>query len=363
MDVGVRQDIGLQARVLEYGKRLGQSLRTGAWREQLAAVPGHGQVGVVRPFAHQLEQCQDTRPGREALAHGTTLGGVAFKLLEQPVQPVAAVVQRVLARQQFPGLREQDDDEAHGYTAPGAVDLGRCRTIVGRCQVGEVIAVTADQDLHGLAHAFAEHFGEFGLALARVADGLQQRRGRIGSLGRPQLGVEQCSQRTKLLREFAFLEPEVDVPLAPRLEVQSGEQQAPVATIGEQSEMFVSSTQVTDRLAHEPPAAAEAKSFAVVDEDGQPGAADAFPQVAGLDGLPGGRAPTLTGRHAAAAQPSARGRVEAADLFEYEGDERRAVRVVLGERSGSKAQPLGGVVVERRRREAGHVLQAAQVEQ
>ena len=128
--------------------------------------------------------------------------------------------------------------------------------------------MSADQDLHGLADALPEHLGEFGLALARVAYGLQQCRSCAFGVRGPRLGVEEDSQRRDLLGKFAFLEPEVDVPVAPRLEIQTGEQQAPVATVREEREMLVAGAQIANRLAHEASAPAKTESFAVVDEHG-----------------------------------------------------------------------------------------------
>ncbi|MYI96617.1 MAG: hypothetical protein F4075_06890 [Acidobacteria bacterium] len=83
--------------------------------------------------------------------------------------------------------------------------------------------MSPDEDLDGLPHAFAEGLREFRLALPGVPDRRQQLRG--GSLGlrNPEIGAQQGAQRRDLRRQFALLEPQVDVPLAPRLVVETGE--------------------------------------------------------------------------------------------------------------------------------------------
>ena len=206
----------LEARSLEQGQRLCNAVRRVAFagREQLAAVCGDRQVRVMGAFPHQSKQREHAGPGTEAIGQRAL---VSVELFEQPVEPVAAVIERVVARQQFARFGEQDHHQPHRHPAGGAIDVNRRRgsdrrrIVVIRRDFGQrdtgivrqILAVLGDvefrpldqgaqgfamasnQDLDGFADPLAEHLGQLRLALARVSNGLQQARGRVVGPRRP----------------------------------------------------------------------------------------------------------------------------------------------------------------------------------
>ena len=129
MDVAVRQHLVHEARILENEERLGEAIcrivRTG--REEIAAIGGYRQVRVMGALPHEPEEGEHARPSAEARRERTAAGGLAFEAFEQAVQPVALVVEGVVAGQQFARLREEDYDEPHSHPAGGAVNFFRGR--------------------------------------------------------------------------------------------------------------------------------------------------------------------------------------------------------------------------------------------
>ena len=300
------------------------------------------------------------------------------------------MVEGILARQQIARLREQDHHEPHGDPAGGAVDVGGSDRGAVRL---ERFTMAPYQELDGFAHPLAEHFGQLRLPLAGVADELQEgrRRGTVlrrafrhgrfrrsasahgvfrcaggggaeGAIGgatadaastlrlgrRPERGRGQGAEHVHLRGERAFLEPEVEIPLAPGVVVEPGEQQPPLPAVRHQRQVIVPGAQPAEHLAHEAAALADAEASGVVEEHRQPSPAPALP--AGLDGLPGDRQPPPSGHDVAAARPRAGGCVEAADLLQHEGDEGggAAGPCSVQHRARALAQPSFGAGVEGR---------------
>ena len=130
---------------------------------------------MVRAVAHQREQREHPRPGGEVVREAAAEGG-AVQPLEQAVQAVAGVVERVVPGQQATRFGEEDHHQPHRHPAGGTVDVGGSDS---RAMVAERFAVSPDEDLDRLAHPLAEDFREFRLSLAGVADRLQERRGGV----------------------------------------------------------------------------------------------------------------------------------------------------------------------------------------
>ena len=205
----------------------------------------------------------------------------------------------------------------------------------------------ADQNLDRFADTLAEHLGQLRLPLAGVADRLQQRRFGALRLRRPELGPQQGAERGHLRRQLALLEPEVEIPLAPGVVVEPGEQQTPLPAVRHQGQMIAAGAQPADHPAHGAAASADAETAAVVDEHRQPSAVPALPQVAGLHGLPGDRAPSPVRSHAAAPRPGAGRCIQAAHLLQHEGDEGRRLGVAVQHRTGALSELSLGPGVER----------------
>ena len=291
-DIAVGEHLVLEARALEHGERLRDAVgRAGLpGREQLASVCGDRQVRVIGAVPHQAKQGEHARPRAEAIGQRAL---VALELLQQAVQPVAAVIERVVTGQQITRLGEQDHDQPHRHPAGGAIDLRRGRGSDRRFDQGaQGFAVASNQDLDGFADPLTEHLGQLRLPLARVSNGLQQGRRRVFGLRRPEFGVEQGAERLDLRGELAFVEPQIQVPFAPGVVVEPGEQEPPLPAVRHQREMIVAGAQPTEHLADDPAAPADAEALAVVEEHGHGRAMFAGPQVAGLDGLARDRAPS-----------------------------------------------------------------------
>ena len=391
MDVAVRHHLVPEAGLLVHAEGSGYTVVGfhGPGCEQIAAVGGHRQIRVMRPFPHECEEGQDARPRAEAAREVATPGGGSFEPFEQSVQAVALVVQRVVAGQQIARLREQDHHQPHGHPAGGAVDLGGAGAehlpdFVGVRRGGggifrqmldvfldvvrfpdgrQGVAVGADQDLDRFAYPLAEHLRELGLPLARVADGLQQRRFGALRLGRPESPLQQGAQRGHLRRQLALLEPELEVPLAPRVVVEPRKHQPPLPAVRHQGQMLAAGAQPAEHPAHDAAAPADAELPAVVQEHRQPGAARPLPQVAGLDGLAGDGAPSPGGSHVAAARPGAGRGIEAAHLLEHEGDEGRCLGAAVQHRAGALTELPLGPAAERGGRMTGERGEARAVEQ
>ena len=281
----------------------------------------------------------------------------------QPFDAVARVVQGVAARQQLAGFREQRHHQAHRHPAGGAVDVRRGDV---RAAFLQRLAMPLNENLHRLAHPFAQHFGELRLALAGVADALQQRRGGV-LRRRPQLGLQQSTQRRHLRRQRALREPRLRIPLAGGVEVHAREQQAPVATVGEQRQVFPASAQIGQRLANGATASANAEPHGIVQEYRQASASRPSPQVPRLHRLAGDDSPAFGRRNMAAPLPDAGGRIEAAYLFEHEGHEAGDFGTIglcaVEQRGGAAAQLVLRVVAERRWGVASEFGEAGGVEE
>ena len=126
-----------------------------------------------------------------------------------------------------------------------------------------------DEHLHRLAHALAEDCRELGLALAAVEDRLLEARARRHRPAGPQRRLQQRAQRLDLRRELALLEPQVDVPLAPGVEVEPGEDEPPLPAVGEQRQALAAGAEPLQHLARRLAPTADADARLAVDEDGQ----------------------------------------------------------------------------------------------
>ena len=285
----------------------------------------------------------------------------------QAAQAVAVVVDGVVPRQESPRLGEEDDHQAHDHAAGGAVDVGLVDRRALSCQG---FAVALDQTFDRLAHPFAECLGEFGLALAAVADRTEQ--GRVGafSLGCPERRLDQREQRVQGVRGSPLGEPEVCVPLAPGVEVEAREEEPPLAAVREQGEPFVAGAQPAEGAARFAPAAADPDLLVTSNEDGEDRSLRAQPEVARADALAGqGPAAPLSGDAAAAQPAGARvARFEAAQALQHERDELRSsagaggagVAERVGQSAGLALQPG---VEDARLRENGDLALALRVEQ
>ena len=227
-----------------------------------------------------------------------------------------------------------------------------------------------DQAFDRLAHAFAECLGEFGLALAAVADRAQQ--GRVGAffLGCPDRRLDQREQRVQGRRGSPLGEPEVGAPLAPGVEVEAGEEEPPLAAVREQGESLVACPQPAEGAARLAPAAADPDLLVPGDEDGEGRTLRAQPEVAWADALAGQCAAAPRSRDPASAQPAiARvARFEAAQVLQHEGDELRAVAGAGGAGVAEPVGPPAGLafqpgVEDARLREGGDLALALRVEQ
>ena len=356
MDVAVRQYLAIETGVLEDEEGSGEAIRRvgDPGCEQVPAVGSHRKVGVMGAFLYQPEERQHAGPRAEARGKGAAPGGSTFKLFQQAVQSVALVIEGVVAGQQLARLREQDHHEPHRHPTGGAVDvlrgrargclviaewylgrrdprdvlqvcavLGDVRLLRSLGQGGQRFAVTADEDLDRFAHPLAEHLGEIRLSLAGVADRLQQRRRGVFALGCPEDGTQQGAERRHLRGKRAFLEPQVEVPLAPGVVVEPGEQQPPLPAVRHQGEMITAGPQPAEHLAHDSAASADAQAPAVVHEHRQSPAVPARPQMARLHRLAGDGAPPPGRRDVDAAGPVTGRGAETADLLQHEGDEGR----------------------------------------
>ena len=336
---------------------------------------------MMGALPHEPEEGEHAGPGGEARREGAAARGLALEPFEEAVQPVARIVEGVVAGKQLARLREEDHDEPHRDPAGGAVDVLRGRgggrvfitrrdfiqrhprdirqvlVVLGEAharfldQRGEGLAVSADEDLDRLAHPLAEHLGELRLPLAGVADRLEEgRRGVLGR-GRPEPGGKQRAKRAHLWRELAFLEPEVDIPLAPRFVVEPGEHEPPLPAVRHQGEVVAAGAKPAEHPAHHPAAPADPEPPPLVQEHREAPAALARPEMAGLHGLAGDRPPSPRGRDPVAARPRPGRGVEAADFLQHEGDEGRRGPTVLGPRPHPESlPPAGGAAVRRTRR-------------
>ena len=277
VNVPVVAALALEARRLEHGERLRKAVgaggvRAAAGREQFAAIGRDRQVREVRTLVYQAEQRQHAGPSRMALGERNAPRRLGGQPRPQPFDAVARVVQGVAARQQFAGFGEQRHHQPHRHSAGGAVDVRRVHV---RAAFPQRLAVALNENLHRLAHPFAQHFGELRLALAGVADALQQRRRGV-LRRRPQLGLQQSTQRRHLRRQLALREPGLRIPLAGGVEVHAGEQQAPVTAVGEQRQVFPASAQIGQRLANGATASANAEPCGIVQEYRQASASRAL---------------------------------------------------------------------------------------
>ena len=127
--------------------------------------------------------------------------------------------------------------------------------------------------------------------------------------------------------------------------------------------MIVAGAQPAEHLTDDPAAPADAETLAVVQEHGHGRAMLAGPQVAGLDGLAGDRAPSPRWGDAVAPRPSPARGVQTADAFQHERDEVRRVAAAFQDRIGALAQLPFGVLVQGLGSERGEPLKPRAVEQ
>ena len=144
-------------------------------------------------------------------------------------------------------------------------------------QHGKRLAMTADEDLDRLAHPLAEHLGELRLPLSSVAYRLEE--GRRGVIGRrrPERGGKERAKRANLRRELAFLEPEVEVPLAPGLVVETGEHEPPLPPVRHEREVVAAGSKPPEHATYHAATPADPETRALVQERREARAALARP--------------------------------------------------------------------------------------
>ncbi|MFN9290680.1 MAG: hypothetical protein ACK6EB_21650 [Planctomyces sp.] len=130
-------------------------------------------------------------------------------------------------------------------------------------------AVSLNQQFDSFADSFSERGGEFGLAFAAVQYGCQQRCILTISRGCPGAGAEQCAEGIDLRRQLSLFKPQFGIPFTPGIEVQAGEDQPPLASVGEQGESFAAGAEPLDDQAGGAASASDADLFFAVEEDRQ----------------------------------------------------------------------------------------------
>ena len=284
VDVAVREHfpVRFKAGILEDSEGAQEAVRRGgvARGEELAAVGGDGQFFVVGPGMDEAEEGQRPRPGApgagEAIAAAS---GDLLHLFDKTRQAVGAMVEGVIAGQEIPGFGEEDDDHPHDHPYGGSVDLGR----IDACALFfQDVAMALDEDLDSLADPFAQDGREFRLPLAAVEDRLQERGRRILRRRCPKGRGEEGPQGGDLGGEGASFEPELRIPFAPGVEIETGKDQTPLAAVGQDGEAFASPAEPLNDMAHGAAAASDAEAGLVVDKDGEGRAGCSAPEVAGL---------------------------------------------------------------------------------
>ncbi|GBE47244.1 hypothetical protein BMS3Bbin12_00399 [bacterium BMS3Bbin12] len=367
VDVPVGQDLVLEAGVFEDGECPDEAVggRHVARGEELAAIGRDRQARMVRTLVDQAEERQDPRPGAPRAGQARAAARRRFlEFFEQAAEPIGVVVEGVVARQKLARLGKQYHHQAHHHAHRGAVDVRGLD--VGALPL-QCLAVAPDEDLHRFAHPLAEHLGKLGLTLAAVEHRLQERRGDAVLFRDPQGGLEEGAQGANLRRQRAFFQPEVEVPLAKGVEVEPGEDQPPLAAVGDERELLVPAPQPLEHQARGLAAAANADTLLTVDEDRKQAAARALPEVTGLDRLAGDGDAAPLGGDLGTALPPARGLGKAAHRLQYEGDEGGEVSRLVVAGIEDRGDPLAQVPLveagERLRRKRRHFAQARGVEE
>ncbi len=264
-----------------------------------------------------------------------------LELLDQAGEPVGAVVERVVARQQLARLGKEHHHEPHDHPDGGAVNVGRRNA---RGLFGQQLAVRLHEQLDRLADALAEHRGKLRLALARIEDRTLERRGGSGLGGRPESGLQQRAERLELGRRAAFFEEKLGIGLGERVEIEAGEDEPPLASVGEQRQALPARAEPVHHLARALAPAPDTDALLGVDEDRQLRLVGAQPQVARLDDLAGDRAASVLGAHGRGAEPlAACVRVKAAHGLKDERDELARFRAVIEEGCEALAEFALGV--------------------
>src|SRR5690606_891010 len=199
----------------------------------------------------------------------------------------------------------------------------------------------------GRSDPLTEYGRQLGLALAAIEDRLEERR--IGvAVARPQRRLEERPERRHLRRHLAFLEPEIDVPLAPGVEIDPGEDEPPLAAVRYDRELFVARAEPLEDAAEGPAPAPDADALLRLEEDRQDAAVLRPPEQARLDGFAGYRAAGPVRRHLRAALPGSAPVIESADLVEDVEDEIGSLRRTVIEKTRPAAELESSARVERR---------------
>ncbi len=203
--------------------------------EKLTTVFRHGHGFVAGAFKYKAEKGQDTRPGAVGADQPGRAGAV--EEFAQALEAVAAVEDAVVARQKsLAAFREEDDHHAHDNADGGAVDVLRVEFRVARVQRGRV---AVDEEFRCLAHAFAEYFGEVGLAFPAVVDAVEQRADFPVGGRCPQPGGQHGPEAGEFIGEAAFRKPLVEFPLGPGIVIETGEHNAPLVAIGDKGKLLI----------------------------------------------------------------------------------------------------------------------------
>ena len=194
--------------------------------------------------------------------------------------------------------------------------------------------------------------------MSGVADRLEE--GRRGVLGRrrPEHGGKERAKRADLRRELAFLEPEVEVPLAPGVVVETGEHEPPLPPVRHEGEVIAAESKPAEHTTHHAAAPADPETRALVQEHREAPAALARPEMSRLHGLAGDRPPSPGGRDTVAARPRPGRGVEAADFLQHEGDEGRRGSAIADSPTPSRnrSRPLAELPFEMPRERSGNAL-------
>ena len=208
------------AGVLERGERAqdGIGRLDVAGGEEAAAVRGDDELLVGGTAIEKTEQREEAGPGGVAIAQALDVAAAfAVEVLNEPGEGIGVVVDGVAAGQEVAVLGEEEHHEAHDEADGGDVDiavgdgLGAGGGGVGADLVYGGVGF-AQEELDGLAHAFAEGGGEFGLAAAGGEDRFDE----VGvrALGRRSDGIaaEEEAQGVDLGAGPAFGEPRTGCP-------------------------------------------------------------------------------------------------------------------------------------------------------
>ena len=231
----------------------------------------------------QLAQREDAGIGRIRVSQSVC--GGAIEEFAESGEAIGMEVDGVVARQErISRFGEQDDHQTHDHTDSGPIKLLGIESPLGNRRLdGNRMAL--DEQLGCLSNPLAEDVRQVSLAFSAIVDRFEEGARSTRLQWGYRLWIEQSPEAHKFRGGFSGAKPLALVPFDERIVTESGKEDPPLVSVGDERQGLVGFAHPLESLADGSSTASDPDAFFFFDKDREAGTMESEPQVGRFEGF------------------------------------------------------------------------------